>query len=173
MDNLNKESFEEQSDLLSSLKKGHAGFDLPKDYFSRMQASVLEQVIEETEAPVFSGWDRINQVLKGIIQPQYALLAVAATVLVVIAVGIKNSSSVIKPSEAWSSLSVEDYEYYFDSNIEEYNNQEIMAVLSEDELIDQNAITPISTIEIPDVIVDEYIDGLDNENLLEFQSIDE
>jgi len=172
MENIENDSFNENTNFLQEIKKDNGGFKIPSNYFASMQADVLSQFEKPELNNSTSILDRWINGLKIFVQPQYALMGIAGIVLILVSIGINNSSQSVKPDDAFSSLSVEDYEYYFDSDFDNLNNQELMAVLSEDDLINHSQIAPISTVDLPETIADEFIDEIDNTTLLELESND-
>lgn len=169
MDQEKNKSNEELPKLLGRFQRNE-GFELPKDYFATMQESVLNEVLErspETNANI-SIWENLKIFFQHALQPQYALIGLAAVILIGLTIGIGTNE---QPNQnAFEGLSQADFEYYIDANIDEMNSQDFYTALAS---YDVGAAIPISTINVPSDVADEYFEDLDDNAFLEFQSLEE
>lgn len=153
MDQQDHNSNEDMSQFLKDLKTKDSGYRLPNDYFAKMQASVLDQVIEQETVKEMVFVDNLKAWFQLLLKPQYALIGIVAMILIGVFVGNNGSTDNLN---SFANLEDQDLEYYIENEIDDL---ELMAAISEDELNDMNF--PVS---INDAIIvpDQYIEDLDD-----------
>lgn len=167
MDHKNKPQ-EEHSDFLSELKNKE-GFQVPKDYFATMQQNVLDEVLElstktNTQSSLF---DQFIFTIQSLFKPQYALVTAAAVILIGLSIGIGSNNT--ENASAFDELSEADLEYYIDLNIDEMNSQEFYTALASTNI---EIHAPISTVNVPQEVANEFIEEMDESTFIEFQPED-
>ena len=165
MDQLYHNSKEEIPQFLRELKNKDTGYRLPTDYFAKMQAKVLDQVIEKEVVHNTVFFDNLKNWYKLFLRPQYAFVGIATIILIGIFIGTGNNSTGV--NDSFSTLDDNDLEYFMENEIGDLNSQELMATLSTDE-IDFNNV-PISSNDALNAIPDDYIEELDDTNLIDFE----
>jgi|GEM_PF-3327032 len=165
MDQNNKYEHDESTEFLQGLKD-ESGFKVPNNYFAKMQSEILDQVLPDTTETESSLWARLFGNLKSLIQPQYALAGIAAIVVAGLMFLPTNDSA--DASDAFAELSESDLEYYLNSEIDNLNGEELIAILSTDET--DLSLVPIqgSDVAFPEIMAEEYMIEIDDSELIDF-----
>jgi len=164
MDQLDHNSNSETPNLLKRMKQKNSGYQIPKDYFAKMQTNVLSQVIEPDVAKNISWFERLQVLL----QYKYQFATVAAAVLVGFMLLNNPATTSIEGQYVFSDLEENDLEYYLENDLDSWNNQDLMAVLSEDEIDIADFSIPISSEELLNDLPDQYIEELEDDSLQDF-----
>lgn len=169
----NKEEINEElrglSPFLWEQKGKREGFDVPKDYFNSLPDELLGKLNARTETKVVEekeNWlDQLIRSLQYFFQPRYAFAFATVALMVVAGVyykgsGEKQEAQVVAAATILDGLSDEVLDEYISENIDEFDEATLSDQLAEN-------IDPSSKLEIEtsDELMNELIDGLDEEDL--------
>jgi len=164
MDQRDHNSFEERPDFLKDLSKNNSGYKVPVDYFSHMQSSVLHKVIEPETAKQTRWIENIQFLL------QHKFKVATIMTVAVFAFIITNPKHALTDNDQtiFSNLDQDDLDYFVDNSLENWDNQDLLAVMSEEEINIADLSLPIATEEQVAEIPEQYIEDLDDSLLIEF-----
>lgn len=175
MKNNKKEIQEELENLapsLSKLKKEEV-FDVPEDYFSQLPDQILNQIdfsknktiIETVSTPATSSWlDLLTERLAIFFQPKMVVGFAMMIILGVVSFFILNDENESDPFVA--ELTSGELENYIEANIDDFEIQELLNVLGNEERL---SLTEIEIEEEDlDGYLEEIIDDIDASDLEEF-----
>lgn len=168
----NKEEIKEElkglSPFLWEQKGKPEGFDVPKDYFSSLPDELLGKLSARAETIAVEekeNWlDQLIKSLQYFFQPRYALAYAAVALLLVAGIYYKGLGSgkqqVVAAATILDELPDEVLNEYISENIDEFDEATLSEQLAEN-------IDPLSRLQIEtsDELMDELIDGLDEEDL--------
>lgn len=154
-----QEELEKLAPSLSKLKKEES-FVVPKDYFLEMQKQVMSQldISDETisasniTTPQISWIDQLIEKLNVFFQPRLAVGFGMVLLLAVATFFIIDRSS--GESSSIAEISVEEAEAYVLSNIQDFDDDELLDLVAEIEVED------ISDLNITQDDIDEYMDEM-------------
>ncbi|HOY18963.1 MAG TPA: hypothetical protein PLC89_16785 [Haliscomenobacter sp.] len=175
-DELRKE-LEDLSPRLLKLKEQGEGFNIPANYFQRLQKEVLEKVQATenvpTSTPVPPGpsWlDQLKEQMQFLLQPRWALSL--ASVALLITLGItwlyqQNQVTTGRVGTELAKLDQQTLDAYIQDNLHEFDTETLMEFASNQDHPLQLNFDELQPEEI-DQYFDELIQDLDDETIKEF-----
>ena len=124
----------ENSPFLKKMKEQPGdGFKVPKNYFQHLPNEVMRKVKEPAPTPVQQpSWlERIEQFVKGMVQPRFALALASVIVLVVAGVVFLKDKNAAATLPAVTEVTLEDISdeelfAYVADNISDFNRQQML-----------------------------------------------
>jgi len=167
MDQRDHNSTEDMPQFLKALKNRNSGYRVPNDYFAQMQANVLDKVLEKKTVQHTDLLDNVKNWYQLLFKFQYGYVGLATIALIVAFVATRDYSTGI--TNSFASLDDSDLEYFMENEIDDIDDQDIMATLSANEIDFNDFSVPISSVDLLGDIPDHYIDDLDNTVLIDFE----
>lgn len=165
MDQNKDNNMNETPEFLSGLKD-QSSYKVPANYFSEMQASVLDKVlVEQSPKSQRSAWFVFWESISATVKPSYALATLTAVVVGLLLFPTSEATSAI---DAFAELNDADLEYYLIDELNVLEGEDLLAIV---ELEESDAtILPIHTddTEFSTEITDEYITEIEETDLLDF-----
>ncbi|HFA51269.1 MAG TPA: hypothetical protein ENJ95_19830 [Bacteroidetes bacterium] len=154
------------SPLLSRLKEGKEGYQVPNDYFKSLPDEVWQKVApEQAEAvePTYSRQSRLTTFLQNFFRPKYALALASVALLLVAGFYFMNNenAATLPPAVALEEISDEALDTYINDNIEDFDE----ALLEEQLAGKIGGPLPGLDLENSEGYYDEIIDELDIEDI--------
>jgi hypothetical protein len=174
-DELRKE-LEDLSPRLLKLKEQGEGFNIPANYFQRLQKEVLEKVQATENVPTStpvppSSWlDQLKEQMQFLLQPRWALSL--ASVALLITLGItwlyqQNQVTTGRVGSELAKLDQQTLDAYIQDNLHEFDTETLMEFASNQDHPLQLNFDELQPEEI-DQYFDELIQDLDDETIKEF-----
>lgn len=166
-----QKELEDISPFLAEIKKGKQAFQVPEDYFHKMQNEVLDQIKHNSSsaAPSQTFFQKIItdsiRTIQLLIQPRYIIQVATFALLIAAGIYFLKPESNISPNDKTSSVfladvSIEEINEYIEANIDDFELEELidMAAIETDDFYDAT-----ESIQTTDQELDEYIDGIIDE----------
>lgn len=174
-DELRKE-LEDLSPRLLKLKEQGEGFNIPANYFQRLQKEVLEKVQATENVPTStpvppSSWlDQLKEQMQFLLHPRWALSL--ASVALLITLGItwlyqQNQVTTGRVGTELAKLDQQTLDAYIQDNLHEFDTETLMEFASNQDHPLQLNFDELQPEEI-DQYFDELIQDLDDETIKEF-----
>lgn len=195
-DNLHNE-LEQLSPLLLEIRKKPEGFQVPEDYFAKLQSSVLTQVKDEktlvlnqniaqqkaTDKP--SLWTLLIEQIEWLIRPKYAI-AFASVVVMIMAGWFLLKPEANSNCNTLACVSDDEIHQYLEENIDEVETEQLWKSIENEESFDETATikeekvptntpnqAPLKLQEANDKELDEMIDEMIQNGELDDEDLEE
>ena len=166
MDQIYHNLNEDTPQFLKDLKNKDTGYRLPSDYFAQMQSNVLSQVAEKESVGNKDFLNNLKSWYQFLFKSNYGYASLAAITLMVVFVATRDYSTGL--CNSFTLLEDVDLEYFIENEIDDVNDQELMATIYTDQYNINNVSLPISSSDVFSTIAEEFIEDFDNLILEDF-----
>lgn len=166
-----QKELQELSPLLAQMRKQHAGFAVPENYFQDLTGEILQKTIASTTKAEEKRTGAIVAVLSSlriVLQPRYAMAAAALALLIIAGlVWLRPAVGDRSTEIAWSDISVEEMTSYVQANIQEFDLETLVEVAP-----DLEAQSFLKGAEIEEDVLDQYLeDIIDDVDIEELENL--